>query len=363
MTAASGAGPFPGTEPLGAQLAVLESLGDVPYGARGVPFVVQLPERGMGSIPLGRTCALLDGVATELGPHGWKIADRPGGDERRARADVTDDLTALAVAAHGWDGPLTVSALGPWTLAAHLYLARGDRVLADRGAVRDVAASLAAGLVEHVGRIRTQVPGAGDVVVQLDETSLAAVGAGVLPTFSGYSRLPAVPGPELVEVLEPVLAALHGAGTRTVVHGGAAWSAVGPVVHAGAQAFGLAVTGSDRFDERFWETVAHAVERGLGFWAGLPATRVSQCAGPEIATAADAVSVPWLRIGLPAAALDDVTVGFARDLAVGATPARWTARFHAGEPGALPRGAAQDARDRLTSLARVAALLAERAAA
>jgi len=336
VTTASGLGPFPGTEPLAAQQVVLDHLVDVPYGVDGLPFLVQLPQRGAGSDPVGRTGSLLDELATELGPHGWKLADRPGADQRGATSTLSDDLTALAVAGHGYRGRLTVSTLGPWSLAAQLYLARGDRVLTDAGAVRDVAASLASGLARHVADVRAQLPGLGDVVVQLAEPLLAQVAAGVLPTFSGYSRIRAVAGPDLVEGLRPVLDAVHAAGATSIVHVGPAWVGVAPVVLAGAGGVGLDV---GAWDERTWETVARAVERGTTFWAGLPRARVSQCAGPEVGTVADALTVPWKRVGLPLAGLRDVVV---------------TTRA-----GASP-GSAQDARDTLATLVRVAEVVAER---
>ncbi|MGC5167908.1 hypothetical protein [Luteimicrobium sp. DT211] len=337
MTTVSGPGPFPGTEPLAAQQAVMDQLVDVPYGVDGLPFLVQLPQRGAGSDPVGRTASLLDELAAEVGPHGWKLADRPGADLRGAAATLRDDLTALGVAAHGYTGRLTVGALGPWSLAAQLYLARGDRVLTDAGAVRDVAASLASGLAQHLADLRAQLPGLGDVVVQLDEPLLGQVAAGVLPTFSGYSRIPAVAGPELVEGLQPVLDAVHAAGGSTTVHVGPAWVGVAPVVLAGAGGVGLDV---GAWDERTWETVARAVERGVSFWAGLPRARVSQCAGPEVGTVADALTVPWKRVGLPVARLRDVV------LTTPATP--------------LPPGD-QAARDALGTLVRVAEVVAERA--
>ena len=336
MTTVSGPGPFPGVEPLDAQLAVLDHLVDVPYGVAGLPFLVQLPQRGPGSDPVGRTACLLDELSTELGPHGWKLADRPGADERHAASALRDDLTALAVAAHGYAGPLTLTVLGPWSLTAQLYLARGDRVLTDAGAVRDVAASLASGLTQHLADVRAQVPGLGGVVVQLDEPLLAQVAAGVLPTFSGYSRIPAVAGPELVEGLQPALDAVHAAGASSVVHVGQAWVGVAPAVLAGAQGVGLDV---GAWDERTWETVARAVERGVTFWAGLPRAKVSQCAGPEVGTVADALTVPWKRVGLPVAGLRDVVV---------TTPA-----------APLP-ATTQDARDLLATLVRVAEAVAER---
>jgi hypothetical protein len=199
-----------------------------------------------------------------------------------------------------------------------------------------VAASLASGLAQHLADVRAQLPGLGDVVVQLDEPLLAQVGAGVLPTFSGYSRIRAVEGPVLVDGLRPVLDAVHGAGASSVVHVGPSWVGVAPVVLAGAHGVGLDV---GPWDERTWETVARAVERGVTFWAGLPRAKVSQCAGPEVGTVADALTVPWKRVGLPLSGLRDVVV---------TTPA-----------APLP-GSGQDARDLLATLVRVAEVVAER---
>ncbi len=298
--------PWPGgegTDVLEAQLTVLGDLADVPTGVQGVPFLVQLPGRGPGADATGRTTALLPGLPVELGPHGWKLADHGGADLRRAEAYLREDVEALAIAGAGYAGPLAVTVTGPWTLAAEVYLARGDRVLSDRGAVHEVVEALAAGVAEHVAQVRRQVPGA-DVVVQVDEPLLAQVGAGVLPTFSGYSRLRAVPGPDLVDGLRPVLDAARAASASTVVH-------VGPACgrRAGrprgrrrgrpdARRVGRAVVGDGRARGR-------ARRAPL---AALPPAKVSQCAGPALGELADLVSVPWRRIGLEPSALDDVTL-------------------------------------------------------
>ncbi len=55
------------------------------------------------------------------------------------------DLDALEAAAGDYVGPLKLQVAGPWTLAASLELTRGDKALADPGAVRDIAESLADG--------------------------------------------------------------------------------------------------------------------------------------------------------------------------------------------------------------------------
>lgn len=324
MTAVTGHGPWPGGERdvLEVQQMALGELAELPTGVDALPFLTQLTQRGPGADALGRTAVRLAEMPVELGPHGWKLTDRPGIDARRADAFWREDLGALAVAAHGHTGPLTVEMLGPWTLAAQLWSARGDRVLADSGARADLGLALAGSLRTLVADIVAQVPGA-EVTVQLAEPLLGQVHAGVLPTFSGFSRLRAVAGPEIVEGLEPVLAAVRDVGARSVVHLGSTWVGVPAVVLAGADALGLdlADIGPGGWNERAWELLARATERGTRLWAGLPPAEVSQCAGPALGTLADLVAVPWRRIGLPAAQLVEVTLLAAHRRSLGSTDA------------------------------------------
>ena len=77
----------------------------------------------------------------------------------------------------GW---VKVQAAGPWTLAAGVELHTGHRVLTDRGAVREFAASLAEGLRAHLAEVAARTGAA--VLLQLDEPSLPAVLGGRLPT-------------------------------------------------------------------------------------------------------------------------------------------------------------------------------------
>lgn len=314
-------------------------LTEVPAGVDAVPALVQLPVRGPGAGPVARTATLLEEMSIELGPHGWKLADRQGMDERRARAYLRDDVEALSIAATGYTGRLVLGLRGPWSLAADLYLARGDRVLSDRGARVDLAASLAVGVAGHIAEVRRQLPGA-DVVVHVDEPLLAQVGAGVLPTFSGFSRIRSVSGPDVVEGLRVVVDAIHGAGAQAILHGGSARSTIAPIVLAGADGLGVDLA-PGRWDEALWEQIATAQERNVTLWAALPAARVSQCAGPDVVGLADAIAVPWRRMGLSTEGLDTVTL-----LESGSEIA-------AGTPDA--------ARAMTGNLGRAAAILAERA--
>ncbi|MGY4645603.1 hypothetical protein [Cellulomonas sp. URHB0016] len=335
MTGVSGTGAWPGLDALDAASVVVGDLADPPSGITGLPFTVLLPGRGPWGDRAGHAAAVLAELPTELGPHGWKLADRPGGDVGRARAYLREDLDALAVAAHGYTGPLVVPVLGPLTFAATVYLARGDRVLADPGAVREVTASLAAGVGEHLAALRVAVPGAEPTVL-VHEPLLAQVLAGVLPTFSGYSALRAVPGPVAAEQIGAVAdGARHGGASAVVVHGGSAWVSLPAIRHAGVDGVGLAVAG---FDERAWERVAEAVEGGLDLWAEVPRQGSSQCAGPDVAGQADVLLRPWRSVGLPSAGLRGVVL-------------------LAGDEGGTP----DDARAGLAGVVKAATIVAERA--
>lgn len=301
----TGTGPWPGLDALEAQTVVVGDLVDAPSEVTGLPFTVELPERGPWGDRPGRAAALLVELPAELGPHGWKLTDRPGGDLARAKAYLREDLDALAVAGHGWSGPLVVPVLGPMTLAASLYLSRGDRVVSDAGAVRELAASQAAGIAEHLAAIRRSVPGAQPTVL-LHEPLLAQVMAGVLPSFSGYSALRSVPGPVAAERIAEVAGGVRTVeGARVVVHGGTAWTSLGAIRAARVDGFALAV---DALDERSWEKVAEVVEGGLAFWPELAPQASSRCAGPDVAGQADTLTRPWRSVGLPMAGLRDVVL-------------------------------------------------------
>ena len=201
---ATGLGPFPGTDPLEAARIVSAELGDPP----GLPFLPELPARGVGADPVGRTAALLAGLHVEVGTGTWRFVTRPGRDEQRARTALTTDLDALEEAVQGYAGPAKLRLVGPWTLAGAIELAKGEKALADQGAVRDLTASLAEGLAGHVAGIRRRLPRLGRLVVQVDEPLLAAVVAGELATASGWGRLRSYERAVVEDGLRQVLAAV-----------------------------------------------------------------------------------------------------------------------------------------------------------
>ena len=202
---ATGIGSLPGKDPAEAVRLVI---GELPEFA----YLPELPARGPGADLIGRTAALLVDVAFDLTPAGWRLVPRPGIDQRRAREFLDRDLDALTDVADGFTGPFKVQAAGPWTRAAGLERTRGDRAVVDPGARRDLAQSLAEGLVAHAAAVAARLPGA-DVVVQLDEPSVPAVLMGGLPTVSGFGKLSAVE----TQVVEQELAAVVAAVARPVV--------------------------------------------------------------------------------------------------------------------------------------------------
>jgi len=174
-----------------------------------LPYLAELPDRGVGADMIGRSLALLVDIFGEVVPSGWRVTRRPGRDTRRATDFLEWDLDAATEHYAGADW-VKVQVCGPWTLAAQLELATGNRALVDAGAVDDIAASLSQGLLDHVGELERRLPGTS-LVVQIDEPSLPAVIAGVLSidlTEIGTSATRLDPIGELVEAGTVLLAGL-----------------------------------------------------------------------------------------------------------------------------------------------------------
>lgn len=281
---------MPGENPLEAARLVFGELGGEP----GMPFLPQLPERGPGADPVGRAAALLVDLPVDLQPSGWRLVDRPGRDLHRARSYLTSDTDALAEAADGYRGPLLTTVTGPWTLAGAIWLQRGERIACDLGAARDLAASLAEGVAEHVRTLQRLVPGA-EVIVQFDEPGLPAALEGRLATVSGYGRLRAVEPYVAQEVLTSAVATIRLAGARVSLRCNASRAPM-PVLR-GAAPDALAVN-LGGLTPRAWESVAVAVESGIRLTAGV--LDVDETALPSTASVVDEVIAHWERVGLSA---------------------------------------------------------------
>jgi methionine synthase II (cobalamin-independent) len=187
-------------------------------GEDGLPYLPELPGRGAIAGMTGRGLALVAGLGADLQPAGWRLTDAAGVDLRRARSLLAQDLDELEEQSQGYVGPVKVQVAGPWTLAATVEKPRGDKVLADHGARRELAQALAEGLGGHVADVRRRLPGATRVVVQVDEPALAAVLDARVPTASGFSRHRAVGPLEAAAALEWVLGSVAAAGAEPWVH-------------------------------------------------------------------------------------------------------------------------------------------------
>lgn len=204
---ATGVGSMPGDDVREAAASVV---GELPL----LPHLPELPARGVGADMIGRTAALLVDIAVEVWPTGYRVAARAGGDHRRGVDLLRGDLDAFDEACEparpGW---VKVQVAGPWTLAAGVELHTGHRVLTDRGAVREFAASLTEGLRAHVAEVAART--GAQVVLQLDEPSLPAVLGGRVPTPSGYGTVRSVSGTAVRDVLRDLLADV---GVPVVLH-------------------------------------------------------------------------------------------------------------------------------------------------
>jgi methionine synthase II (cobalamin-independent) len=242
-TVATGVGSLPGEDIHEAVRMVLGELPDLPH-------LPELPDRGAAAGMTARALAIVADLGFDLQPAGWRLTDAPGVDHRRARSLLAQDLDALEEHAQTFTGELKVQVAGPWTLAATVERPRGDRLLADAGARREVAQALAEGLVAHVADVRRRVPGA-TVLVQVDEPALPAVLAAKVPTASGFGRHRSVDPPRASQALEWVFAAIAEAGATPVAHCCAGDVPIGLLRGAGARAVSvdLAVLEAAAYDE------------------------------------------------------------------------------------------------------------------
>ncbi|MDK0522416.1 methionine synthase [Streptomyces sp. ML-6] len=309
---ATGIGSMPGGDAREAAKTVTGSFA----GGEGLPYLAELPARGPGADMIGRTVGLLVELYGHVEPSGWRISDRPGRDTRRARSWLGEDLDALEEFTQGYEGPLKVQAVGPWTLAAALERRGGEAVLGDPGACRDLAASLAEGLRAHLAEVRRRVPGA-QVVLQLDEPSLTAVLRGQVRTASGYRTHRAVDRQIVEGTLRDVLGAA-GDGA-TLVHTCAPGVPFALLRRAGADgiSFDLAL-----LTEREEEAIGEAVEGGTRLLLGVvPGTDPASGGLSDPGGSVMGVRTLWRRLGLNPGTLSESVVITPSCGLAGASPA------------------------------------------
>ena len=286
---ATGIGSLPGTDIVEAMRLVLGELPDFPH-------LPELPARGPGADLIGRGAALLVDIPVQLYAGRWQVASRGGIDLRRGRDLLERDLDALTDLAADHDGPLKVSAAGPWTLAASVDRQVGGALLRDPGAVFDVAQSLAEGLTGHLRELSARLPHA-QLVVQLDEPSLPAVLAGGVPTESGFSRYRAVE-PEVVR--DRLASIVSACPAPVVIHCCAPGVPVSLIRDSGADAVALDLSLVDLDSAADLDPLGEALEAGFGLFAGIVATGPHSDPTPSGRTSVELVDRLWHRLGLVA---------------------------------------------------------------
>ncbi|MBM7366859.1 vitamin-B12 independent methionine synthase [Gordonia hydrophobica] len=197
----TGIGSMPGTDP---REAVRIAAGEV-----DLPFLPELPARGVGADLIGRTGTLLVDLPVDMVHRTYRLVDHPNSTTRRSRDWLRWDLDAIE---EHWEtsdrrgGVVKVQACGPLTLSAHIELRGGHKIVKDRGAVRDVTASLTEGLREHVADVRRRL--GADVVVQLDEPDAGRVIDGTVTPLTRLDPIRPIPAPEAAELLQSMIDAL-----------------------------------------------------------------------------------------------------------------------------------------------------------
>ena len=138
-------------------------------------------------------------------------------------------------------------------------------MLADYGARRDLAQSLAEGLSDLVLELRRRLP-AMSVIIQLDEPSLPAVLGGGIPTASQLGRHRSVDIPEVSASLSTIMDRLTEIGVATWVHCCAVGSPISLLQQAGAAGVFVDL---DRLASADWDILGAGLESGLRLGLGV----------------------------------------------------------------------------------------------
>lgn len=254
----TGVGSMPGLDFADSMQVILGEVGDLPY-------LAELPARGPHASMIGRTMAMVTELGADLQPAGWRLTDAPGIDHRRATSLLAQDLDTVEELADGIGASFKVQVTGPWTLAASVERPRGDKVLADHGARRDLAQALAEGVRDHVADVRRRVA-ASQLWVQIDEPALPAVLTGSIPTASGFSRHRSVANADAAQAIGWLTEAIGSAGATPLLHCCAQTIPFDLLQQTAVRALSvdLEMLGVDTFD-----SVGEWIDAGREIWLGV----------------------------------------------------------------------------------------------
>src|SRR5829696_10158830 len=99
---------MPGTDFAESFQIVLGEVGDLPY-------VPELPARGVHAGMIGRGLSVLEGIEADLQPDGWRLGTSEGADLRRARSLLAQDLDTVEELGGTSFEALKIQVTGPLT--------------------------------------------------------------------------------------------------------------------------------------------------------------------------------------------------------------------------------------------------------
>lgn len=287
--------PFAGTELLEVHQVIRGELGEP-----NLAVLPELPDRGIWAEPVARTAAMINELGFDLQPHGWRVGVPDGVDARRARSILRSDENILADvigAEKSASSRIKLSHVGPWTLAANLYLSNGERVISDHGARRDVIQAYTLGLDEWLTRIK-RITGVQSFTMQLAEGQLSAILSGTIPTASGYRTLRSIPRQEvrtaLTELTESLKSRHQVTWLTRLAHTDQRWvERIDLLVQSGIE--GLIINPQE-MGYRQWERVAGLVESGGQVFLEALAPGEHP---PGVVQGVKDILKPWRSLGLP----------------------------------------------------------------
>ena len=181
------------------------------------PFVPLLPSRGPGADPIGRTGAIIalisSDFAIETVPTGWRLTSVPGRDISRGQGFLSSDLDAMEEQFHQADSTLTISITGPVTWAASVEDPRGEKLIRDHGALREVTSALTNSIAELLEQLRRRFPSI-ELFVQIDEPLVMSAVTGAIPTASSLHTYVALDPQRLIGLWEPMFTTIGASGSR-----------------------------------------------------------------------------------------------------------------------------------------------------
>ena len=188
-------------------------------------FVPILSQRGPGADPVGRTAGLLSRVSSDFGivtvPSGWRLSGSPGRDTVRARSFLSADFDALEEQFQGFTGSLTMSIVGPVSWAGAVEGPRGEKLIRDHGALRDISIALSDVVAETAVDLSRRFSGA-TLTIQIDEPLVMPATSGAIPTASAFRTYVALDRQFVASLWSPLFTAaqLLGAGFGVNATGG-----------------------------------------------------------------------------------------------------------------------------------------------